>query len=216
MLRRFVYGWLRRDGLILRLHEFASRGIHHEVEAARRTAVMDAEARPRFTPAVLNDGATSGTTPRHVRRLEVTVRLSHFLGLSHCRTDWRGNCASGDRSRWKWRVRSRNSPREPSLKLSNSRAVMFRSFRLGPNNCGSPVAKRLGREPAHRSPRRPAPAQRPGWHRVVGGSGRNPWWRWLENVRGHQQGMHKPRTGGCSPGGENKSEGSFRRFSTTI
>jgi len=120
MLRRFVYGLLRRDGLILRLHKFASRGIHHEVEAARRTAVMDAEARPRFTPAVLNDGATSRTTPRHVRRLEATVRLSHLLGLSHCRqtggaTALPATAAAGDG------VFGRGTaPRERSLKLSNS------------------------------------------------------------------------------------------------
>ena len=68
MLGRFVYGLLRRDGLILRLHESGGRRIHHEDEAARRTAVTDAEARPRFTRVVLNDGATSGTTPRHVSR----------------------------------------------------------------------------------------------------------------------------------------------------
>lgn len=37
MLRRFVYGLLRRDGLILRLDEFGSREIHHEVEAARNS-----------------------------------------------------------------------------------------------------------------------------------------------------------------------------------
>src|SRR6266498_3143775 len=36
---------------------------------------------------------------------------------------------------------------------------------------------------------------------------------WLRNVRGHQHGMHKPpEQGGCSQGGENKSEGSFHRF----
>ena len=73
MLGLFVHGLLRRDGLILRLHEFGGRGIHHEVEAVRMTAVTDAEARPRFTPAVLNDGATSGTTPRHVGLLEPSV-----------------------------------------------------------------------------------------------------------------------------------------------
>ena len=78
MLRRFVYGLLRRDGLIMSLHESGGRGIHHEVEAARMTAVTDADARSRFTPAVLNDGATSGTTPRHVRLVEPTVRLSYF------------------------------------------------------------------------------------------------------------------------------------------
>ena len=76
MLGRVVYGLLRGDGLILRLHEFGGRGIHHEVEAARRTAVVDAETRPRFTPAVLNDGATSGTTPRHVRLLDRSVGVA--------------------------------------------------------------------------------------------------------------------------------------------
>src|SRR6266540_3802294 len=37
---------------------------------------------------------------------------------------------------------------------------------------------------------------------------------WLRNVRGHQHAIHKPpEQGGCSQGGENKSEGSFHRFS---
>ena len=40
---------------------------------------------------------------------------------------------------------------------------------------------------------------------------------WLGNVRGHQHGMHKPHEqGGCSQGGENKSEGSFHRFAPII
>src|SRR6266542_3523104 len=37
---------------------------------------------------------------------------------------------------------------------------------------------------------------------------------WLRNVRGHQHAIHKsPEQGGCSQGGENKSEGSFHRIS---
>jgi len=76
MLGRVVLGLFRRDGLILSLHESGGRGIHHEVEAALMTAVTDAEARPRFTPTMLNNGAKSGTTPKHVRLLEPSVGVS--------------------------------------------------------------------------------------------------------------------------------------------
>src|SRR6185295_11026207 len=48
--------------------------------------------------------------------------------------------------------------------------------------------------------------QSPGGQAVNRGGG------WLRKVRGYQHGMHKrPEQGGCSQGGDNKSEGSFHR-----
>ena len=84
----------------MRLHESGGRGIHHEVKAARMTAVTNAEARPCFTPAVLNDGATSGTTPRHAQATRVEFRPSRFVGLSPSRQNaaiagGEGTAASG-------------------------------------------------------------------------------------------------------------------------